>query len=138
MSLQALVEQVAEFPAAMITQLLDTAHRDALNARNALITLREDLVTANLSPDRVATKLAEFDERIAKELATHLKSMEQLRTMRARWELPPEQAQEQLAAAKAKAADAARLFNAVQKVAEAKAISSQFPPGTNFSELLEE
>lgn len=136
MEIQDLVTQVAEFPAAVITSLLDTTHRDAINARNALTTLREDLVTASLSADRVAAKLAEFDQRIAKELATHLKSMEQLRSFRARWELPPEEAQQQLAEARAKAADAARLFNAVHKVAAAKQISIQFPAGTDFSELL--
>ena len=133
-----LVEAVSGFDNTAIQQLLDQTHRDAHNAKNNLASLREHLITATRSPERIAEELASIDSRIAKEIATHQNSMKQLAQIRERWSQPTDEAREAIEKAKNAAAEAARLFNAVNMVAAAKSIASSFPAGTDFSEILSE
>ena len=133
-----LVEAVSGFDNTAIQQLLDQAHRDAHNAKNSLASLREHLITATRSPERIAEELASIDTRIAKEIAHHQNAMKQLSQIRERWSLPADEARETIAKARVVAEDTALLFNAVNMVAAAKSIASSFPAGTDFSEVLGE
>lgn len=133
-----LVEAVSGFDTAAIQQLLDQTHRDAHNAKNNLTSLREHLITATRSPERIAEELASIDTRIAKEITHHQNAMKQLSQIRERWSLPADEARDAIEKARVAAADAALLFNAVNMVAAAKSIASSFPAGTDFSEVLGE
>ena len=131
-----LVSQVAAFDTATIQQLLDQSHRDAHNAKLHLTSLREHLVTARVSPQRVSEELAEIASRKAREIAGHNRTMKHLENLERVWSQSPEEAKAEIEIAKIKAADAARIFNAVNMVAAAKSIASSFPAGTDFSEVL--
>jgi len=132
-----LATEAASIDSKSIAVLLDQAFFTANNAKAAYESLKDHLVTAAYSLERVEQERKLIQERIAKEIKTHETSMEQLRVIAARWDIAPDEAKKQLAESRTAAIEAVKMLRAVQTVAQLNQVGSAIAAGADFSDLIE-